>query len=212
MSTIDGVHSAYVHNRRVEMPRSHLSAIIPSNSSVLDVGCGDGLLARRIKDTRPDIQIEGVDVLIRSATWILVAPFDGCKLPCPDSSFDVVMFVDVLHHTDEPRILLSEAKRISKKFILIKIHTEEGLLAHSTLRFMDWVGNAKHGVSLPYNYWRESKWKEALTDLRLSINSWISRLRLYPLPFDWIFGRSLHFIALFEKRTKSSAETSNRHA
>ena len=68
----------------------------------------------------------------------------------PDASFDVVMFVDVLHHTDDPLLLLQEAQRVGK-IILVKDHFRKGFLAGPTLRFMDWVGNAHHGVVLPYN-------------------------------------------------------------
>ena len=39
--------------------------------------------------------------------------------------------------------------------IVLKDHTRNGLFSGSTLRFMDWVGNARHGVRLPYNYWPE---------------------------------------------------------
>ncbi len=50
-----------------------------------------------------------------------------------------------------PARLLAEAKRVSRGGIVIKDHFREGVLADATLRFMDWVGNAQHGVVLPYN-------------------------------------------------------------
>ena len=40
------LHSKYVHSRRVRVLRDSLSQLIPSNSKVLDVGCGDGLISR----------------------------------------------------------------------------------------------------------------------------------------------------------------------
>ena len=55
------------------------------------------------------------------------------------------MFVDVLHHTDDPMVLLREAGRVASGFVLIKDHTQNGILAGRRLRFMDWVGNARHG-------------------------------------------------------------------
>ena len=77
------------------------------------------------------------------------------------------MFIDVLHHTSDPRVLQREAARVSRRWIIIKDHARTGLGAGPTLRFMDWVGNARYGVALPYNYWRESQWNQAFAGLNL---------------------------------------------
>jgi hypothetical protein len=71
----------------------------------------------------------------------------------------------------------------------------DGLLAYARLRFMDWVGNARHGVVLPYNYWPERRWRDAFADLRLTTQDWRSELGLYPPPASIVFGHGLHFIA-----------------
>jgi hypothetical protein len=105
------------------------------------------------------------------------------------------MFIDVLHHTTEPMILLREAVRATRQAILIKDHLVEGTFAYSTLRFMDWVGNARHNVALPCNYWTLAEWHRAFDKLGLNINYWEWNLKLYPFLADLIFGRSLHFIA-----------------
>jgi SAM-dependent methyltransferase len=163
---------------------------------VLDVGCGDGRLARLIADKRPDISICGIDVRQRKDPAMPVETFDGKSIPYGDGSFDVVMFVDVIHHADQPMMLLREAARVARQAILIKDHLVEGPFAYLTLQLMDWVGNARHGVSLPYNYWTLAKWHGVFDKLRLNITFWESDLRLYPFPADLILGRSLHFIAL----------------
>lgn len=198
MSVIEQVHGGYVHTRRVRVLRDSLASLIPQGATVLDVGCGDGLLASLIMRERPDVEVKGVDVLVRDQPHVPVTEFDGKRIPYGDKSFDVVMFVDVLHHTEEPMILLREAVRVARKAILIKDHTMNGLLAGATLRFMDEVGNRRHGVALPYNYWPKQKWLAALRELNLKISSWKKDLKLYPAPADWIFGRSLHFIGQFD--------------
>jgi len=193
------VHEDLVAGRRVRVLARHLADLVPHHASVLDVGCGDGAIDGVIQQKRPDVTVRGVDVLARENTKIPVDKFDGVRLPFADSSFDVVMFVDVLHHTDDPMILLSEARRVSRRFILLKDHTRDGLFAGTTLRLMDWVGNAHHGVALPYNYWQEREWKTALATLRLKLDTWKSRLGLYPWPGSLLFERGLHFIARLER-------------
>jgi SAM-dependent methyltransferase len=196
MRLIESVHGGYVHKRRTLVLSDWCSRLIPSNSKVLDVGSGDGRLARLIADKRPDISIRGIDVRQRNDATILVETFDGRSIPHDENSFDVVMFVDVLHHADQPMTLLREAVRVARRAILIKDHLVEGILAYSTLRLMDWVGNARHGVALPYTYWTSAKWHRVFDKLGLSINSWESNLKLYPFPADLILGRRLHFIVL----------------
>jgi SAM-dependent methyltransferase len=210
MSLIERIHTTQVHTRRVRRLCEMLSDILPREGKVLDVGCGDGLLAKRILDRLNDspqalpsrtgqLTIEGIDVLVRDDTHVPVTRFDGTKIPFDDNSFDSVMFVDVLHHTDDPMVLLREAKRVTRGTIVIKDHTMNGIASGATLRFMDRVGNARYGVSLPYNYWPRQKWLDAFNELGLKIERWEKHLGLYPFPANLVFARSLHFIAQLRK-------------
>lgn len=108
---------------------------------------------------------------------------------------DVVLFVDVLHHTDDPAVLLREAARVAKRAVILKDHARDAFLSGPTLRFMDWVGNAHHGVALPYNYWSSSQWQKAFRDIGLKSEHWQAKLGLYPFPASLFFDRSLHFVA-----------------
>ena len=71
----------------------------------------------------------------------------------------------------------------------------KGLAATQRLRFMDWAGNARFDVALPYNYWTEAQWNTAWRQIGLRPEQLVSQLRLYPVPADWFFGAQLHFIA-----------------
>jgi SAM-dependent methyltransferase len=195
MSVLGDIHSRFVYKRRVEVLVSRLAALLPPDAKVLDIGCGDGMIDSLIMESRGDVSISGIDVLVRDNTYIPVTPFDGNLIPHETGSFDAVVFVDVLHHTESPADLLKEAKRVSRDAIVIKDHLKEGVLADLTLRFMDWVGNARHGVVLPYNYWTEQQWRETLSDLNLIIKTWDTKLFLYPRPLNFFFDRSLHFVA-----------------
>lgn len=189
------VHGKAVFDRRIEVLTRTLADFIPANARVLDIGCGSGTLARRIMALRPDITIEGIDVLVRPGTEIPVTEFDGDSIPWEDGHFDIALFVDVLHHTEAPARLLAEAKRVSRGGIVIKDHFREGMFADATLRFMDWVGNAQHGVVLPYNYLSDPEWRGIWSRLGLKVERLTDKVGLYPAPFSWLFDRRLHFVA-----------------
>jgi SAM-dependent methyltransferase len=199
MSAIGVLHKKLVFNRRVEILADCFAQLAPRSARLLDVGCGDGLVAAVLQNRRPDLTISGIDVLPRSHTHIPVEMFDGSRIPCNDQSFDVVLFSDVLHHTPDPAVLLCEARRVAKHSVLIKDHNRNGLLAGARLRLMDWVGNARFGVALPYNYWTESQWHDAWREIGLHPERLMINLGLYPLPANWIFGAKLHFAVRLTK-------------
>jgi SAM-dependent methyltransferase len=181
---------------------------MPQHANVLDVGCGDGEIACLLKQQRPDLSVTGVDVLVRPDTRVPVEPFDGRTLPFADDSFDVVLFVDVLHHCDWPLELLQEARRVARQSIVIKDHSLEGFAAGRTLRFMDGVGNRRHGVALPYNYWRPDQWNAAFAELGLMVELQLRQLHLYPWPLSLAFDRRLHFLARLRAPAKADASQS----
>ena len=195
MSAVGWLHQRLVFGRRARTLAGLLSGLLPANARVLDVGCGDGTIDRLILEARPDLRIEGVDVLTRPQTRIPVTPFDGHSLPFRDDEFDVVTFTDVLHHTSDPAVLLREARRTARRFIIVKDHLREGFLAGPTLRFMDWIGNAHHGVALPYNYLSETQWMATLAQCDLQVETWTGAVALYPFPASLVFNRRLHFVA-----------------
>lgn len=192
--------NTWYFNRRIWVLSRHLAKAIPTRGSVLDVGCGDGLLASTLLKLRPDLRIEGVDVVPRPRTLIPVALYDGTTLPFADKSFDYVTIVDVLHHTDDPSIVLAEASRVAREGVIIKDHLREGFLAQQTLTFMDWFGNLGDGVPMPYNFLSRAEWQAAFFRARLESVSMVERLGIYLPPAGWLFDRSLHFVAYLRPR------------
>jgi SAM-dependent methyltransferase len=191
---LDTVHGGLVHQRRVRVLSGHLAEVTPSDAHVLDVGCGDGLIGALIHEHRPDVDMTGIDIAARGDTHIPVREFDGVSIPVEDQGADVVMLVDVLHHADDPMALLGEAARVARRAIVLKDVTPLGPLSNGTLRFMDWVGNARHGVPLPYTFWSQDQWRRAFSELELSVEDVRRRLGLYPPPWNLLFEKRMHFI------------------
>ena len=205
MSVVGVLHQKLVFNRRAEVLAGWFAQLAPRSAHVLDVGCGDGLISAVLQERRPDLVLRGIDVLPRGRTHIPVEIFDGSHIPFGDQSFDLVLFSDVLHHTPDPATLLREAHRVARHSILIKDHNRDGLLAGARLRFMDWVGNARFGVALPYNYWTERQWRDTWREIGLQPDQVITDLGLYPFPANYIFGAQLHFVARLTKARRSSS-------
>ena len=138
-SLVGRVHSRLIPDRRSVILANLIRPLLPNSGRVLDVGCGDGRVASRWTET---LAVEGIDVLARDDALIPIHAFDGLHMPFDDKSFDAVTLVDVLHHTDDPLVLLKEAARVTRAIVVIKDHIAETKLDHLTLRMMDWVGNA----------------------------------------------------------------------
>ena len=207
MNIFGRLHGELVFKRRVRvLADAVVGALRPLDGAltVLDVGCGDGQIAGLVGERLPGSRVEGIEVLRRERTVIPTRIFDGLTIPHADKSFDAVTIVDVLHHAADPRALLREAARVARRAVVIKDHLREGVLAGPTLRFMDYVGNAPHGVRRRYTFWTRPEWDGVWNETGLAVESWDSVARLYPAYASWVFGRGLHFVARLGVAAKSA--------
>jgi SAM-dependent methyltransferase len=190
------LHGRLIFRRRVRALAGNIAQMIPDGAAtLLDVGCGDGTLARSIMDRRPGLAATGVEIRTRPLTAIPVQEFDGRILPFGDRSRDVVMLVDVLHHAAEPTLLIREAGRVARKAVMIKDHLTGAWLSQERLRMMDWVGNFGRGVPLRYAYWSPRQWDDAFREAGLREVDRRENLGLYGPPLRWLFERRLHFVS-----------------
>lgn len=92
-----------------------------ATSTILDVGCGGGLLAEEF--ARLGLRVTGIDPAPESVetarTHAVAAGLDiayrtGCGecLPFEDASFDAVACCDVLEHVDDPAVVVAEMARV----------------------------------------------------------------------------------------------------
>lgn len=93
--------------------------------TLLDIGCGDGLLLSLLKEKGVaakgiDISEEGVAKSRAKGLDVAVYDADG-PVPFSDNAFDVVILLDVLEHLYAPEELLKEAARVSKRWVIVGV-------------------------------------------------------------------------------------------
>ncbi len=191
---LNDIHNIAIFKRRIQILSRLLAKELNTGKSVLDVGCGDGSLAKSISSLNPALEFHGIDVALRPEIAISAELYDGYVIPFEDNSFDWITIVDVLHHTDDPSIVLKECARVARNGVVIKDHTRQGFLGGPTLQFMDWIGNKGHDVRLPYNFLSKTQWCDLFNRLDLAIISWNENLNIYRPPFNYLFDRQLHMI------------------
>jgi SAM-dependent methyltransferase len=191
-------HEKLVFGRRAKAIANAIAPLLPSGQ-VLDLGCGNGMIAHLISQARPDIRIIGADVVMRPHTLIPVVGYDGHRLPFTDSAFDCATIVDALHHTTDFRSVLSEALRVAR-CVVVKDHFYRNRLEHLLLRGMDWYGNMAHGVALPYNYFTRAEWEDVLSGLGVGeIHRQEAVPKMYAPFAQQLIGRNLQFISMLRK-------------
>jgi 2-polyprenyl-3-methyl-5-hydroxy-6-metoxy-1,4-benzoquinol methylase len=182
-----------VYKRSIAHELAHMC---PHGAHILDFGCNDGSLAQMILTLDPSLTIEGVDI---QDTWNCSIPrriYDGKKLPFATNSFDVVIAVDVLHHTTNTEQLLQEIRRVSKNLVIIKDHMVYSNWSFMFVCFTDYISNVANGIICVFHYLRRDEWKRLFRSAHLTLTKTVQDM-------EYGFGINGYFNPIFvlEKST-----------
>ena len=100
-----------------------VARILPRQSQVLDVGCGNGFIAHHLSAMLGK-SVVGFDLGERTAAPIEYFPYDGLHFPARDQSFDAVLFCYVLHHAADAKAVLREARRVLRDGGLVIVYED----------------------------------------------------------------------------------------
>lgn len=128
------IHDKLIYSRRMERLTEILIPLLNGSKNILDLGCGDGKIDSLIMKSLPNVNISGIDVLVRPKTYIFVDQYDGKHIPLDDNAVDTIMAIDVLHHTDNPSALIKEMVRCTSRYIVIKDHYKHGIVSFLKLK------------------------------------------------------------------------------
>jgi 2-polyprenyl-3-methyl-5-hydroxy-6-metoxy-1,4-benzoquinol methylase len=101
--------------------------------SVLDVGCGEGVLTEQWATqlgTRPVLGLDLPDAKLE-AEWatrtrenLALRTFDGGDLPAGENAFDLVAAIEALEHVPDPEQKVAEMARVARRHVLVSVPHE----------------------------------------------------------------------------------------
>lgn len=109
------------YNPSAYSPNNIIPRLIEANSSVLDVGCGPGILGKVLKKQKKNCLCDGVDI---SKDFLRQARKYYKNLYCFDldqgfsfgrTRYDFIVFADILEHLKRPDLVLKTFKKCLKR-------------------------------------------------------------------------------------------------
>ena len=138
--------------------------------SILDVGCGEGILTEQWADRLDGGRIVGVDLddPKQSAEWqkrqrpnLQYMTIEAGGLPFADGEFDLSTAIEVLEHVPDPATTVAEMARVSSGHLLVSVPREPlwRILNFCRGQYVRDFGNTPGHV----NHWSKRSFKALLS-------------------------------------------------
>lgn len=148
-------------NLRANLICDAYSNWITEGDRVLDVGCGNGIVANKIRN-KFKCAVTGTDILdylnIKMPFLLMREPY---KLPFESASFDTILFNDVLHHINDQEKILKEAARVANKLLIFELKPSP--LAYFIDKFINKLHNSD--MATPFNFKTKEHWQKFFSEL-----------------------------------------------
>lgn len=148
--------------KRSEKIFRQIEPYIEENSRVLDLGCGDGKIGYLINlDKKCDVQL--MDTVNCNKTPLPFEFYDGISIKRPANSFDHVMLITALHHSDDPVLLMKEALRVAEKSVVVieSVYFEKVPMHRKMNSLVDWFSSRVLNdpeINVPFNFLTPAAW------------------------------------------------------
>jgi trans-aconitate methyltransferase len=137
--------------------------------TILDVGCGEGVLTEQWARQNPNAKIVGIDLddqrLRRE--WdkrrrpnLTFRVQEATSLPFADGEYEMACAIEVLEHVPDPAATLSEMSRVAQRWLLVSVPREPLWRMLNMARGAYWgaLGNTPGHV----NHWSLSQFKRVM--------------------------------------------------
>jgi len=156
---------------------SWITPYIEKKDLIVDVGSGPGSVSYLLK--RQGYRVVPIDVgrnqFIDEAVPVL---YDGKNMPFKDAQFDVALISTVLHHTQNPELVIKEAKRVASKIIIIE-DIVLNPIQKQLLKLTDSILNLEF-VGHPFNFRTDAAWKETFKNLNFELTDAVHHRIIFP--------------------------------
>ena len=138
--------------------------------SLLDVGCGEGVLTERWAESLGESRVVGIDLddsKLR-AEWetrqrpnLEFRAEEATRLPFADGEFDLTTAIEVLEHVPDPEATVAEMARVAERWVLVSVPREPLWRGLNVARGAYWraLGNTPGHV----NHWSKRSFTRMLS-------------------------------------------------
>jgi trans-aconitate methyltransferase len=137
--------------------------------TILDVGCGEGVLTEQWARQNPNAKIVGIDLDDQGLRreWdkrrrpnLTFRVQEATSLPFADGEYEMACAIEVLEHVPDPAATLSEMSRVAQRWLLVSVPREPLWRMLNMARGAYWgaLGNTPGHV----NHWSLSQFKRVM--------------------------------------------------
>lgn len=156
-------------DRRAEAFVSLFKEYIPFSADVLDIGGGWGYYAEPLERERKS-KVTVLDVRKPQFHKAPVVTYDGDRFPFSDRSFDVSLLITVLHHVGSPEKVLQEARRVTRRFVIVVEDLYRSAMGRLWTIWRDMMYNLEF-VGHPRQFKTKEEWFECFKQLGFRVES-----------------------------------------
>ena len=113
----------YTESKGLHLNYSIITDMISTGATVLDVGCGSGILMKMLKEKI--VQVTGIDIdqnnivkCLEKGLSVIQGDIDEGLQDYPDKSYDYVVLNQTLQSTEKPDYVIQEMLRVGKKVVI----------------------------------------------------------------------------------------------
>lgn len=148
------------------------------NDHILDVGSGTCHITKHLLDK--NYKVIPLDISNQSlVTNLNPIIYNGEQIPFENDSFDVSLILTVLHHATAPLKIIEEAKRVSKRIVIMEDLYINIIHKYATY-FIDSLANLDF-FNHPHNNLCDAEWRRTFEELGLIIKEARYRRSLFLL-------------------------------